>query len=338
MKKVSALLISGFSISLLLAGCQQNTSKSANAATTNEAHTNDAKSGDAKPLEEVRIGLQSSGALVYLRESKLLEKSLEKSGIKVNWVQFQSGPPMLEALNTNNIDFGTTGDTPPIFAQAAGSNLVYVAYEKPSPQSEAVIVPANSTLKSVAELKGKSVAVTKGSSANYTLLKALERDKLSFADIDVKYLQPSDARAAFESGKLDAWTVWEPYLSSAKIELKARVLTDATGLKPNNTSFYLASTDFAQKHPDVVKDIVKAIDEADKAITADPVTFSKMIQKVTNLKPDVALASVKSRNYGVNYITDDIIQAQQQEADTFYKNKLLPKQIQVKDIVWYPPK
>ena len=215
---------------------------------------------------------------------------------------------------------------------------MYVAYENPSPQSEAVIVPANSTLKSVAELKGKSVAVTKGSSANYTLLKALERDKLSFADIDVKYLQPSDARAAFESGKLDAWTVWEPYLSSAKIELKARVLTDATGLKPNNTSFYLASTDFAQKHPDVVKDIVKAIDEADKAITADPVTFSKMIQKVTNLKPDVALASVKSRNYGVNYITDDIIQAQQQEADTFYKNKLLPKQIQVKDIVWYPPK
>ena len=170
MKKVSAVLISGFSISLLLAGCQQNTTKSANAANTNEAQTNDSKSGDSKPLEEVRIGLQSSGALVYLRESKLLEKSLEKSGIKVNWVQFQSGPPLLEALNTNNIDFGTTGDTPPIFAQAAGSNLVYVAYENPSPQSEAVIVPASSTLKSVAELKGKSVAVTKGSSANYTLL------------------------------------------------------------------------------------------------------------------------------------------------------------------------
>ena len=82
MKKVSALLISGFSISLLLAGCQQNTTKSANAANPNEAQNTDAKSGDSKPLEEVRIGLQSSGALVYLRESKLLEKSLEKSGIK----------------------------------------------------------------------------------------------------------------------------------------------------------------------------------------------------------------------------------------------------------------
>lgn len=332
MKKISALIVSGLGISLVLTGCQQPTSKSANAATANES-----KAGDSKQLEEVRIGLQSSGALVYLRESKLLEKSLEKSGIKVNWVQFQSGPPLLEALNTNNIDFGTTGDTPPIFAQAAGSKLVYIAYENSSPQSEAVIVPANSTLKSVAELKGKSVAVTKGSSANYALLKALERDKLSFADVDVKYLQPSDARAAFESGKVDAWTVWDPYLSSAKIELKARVLTDDTGLKPN-TSFYLASTDFAQKHPNVVKDIVKAIAEADKAITADPIMFSKMIEKVTNLKPDVALASVKSRSYGVNYITDDIIQAQQQEADTFYKYKLLPKPIQVKDIVWYPPK
>lgn len=327
MKKFSALIISGFSVSLLLAGCQQSTPKSANAATSNED----------KKLEEVRIGLQSSGALVYLRESKLLEKSLEKSGIKVNWIRFQSGPPMLEALNTNNIDFGTTGDTPPIFAQAAGSKLVYVAHEKSSPQAEAVIVPANSTLKSVAELKNKSVAVTKGSSANYTLLKALERDKLNFSDIDVKYLQPSDARAAFEAGKLDAWTVWEPYLSSAKIELKARILTDTTGLKPN-MNFYLASTEFANKHPEVVQEIVKAIDEADKAITADPDTFGKMIEKITNLKSDVALASVKTRNYGVSYITDDIIQAQQQEADTFYKYKLLPKQIQVKDIVWYPPK
>ncbi len=327
MKKFSALIISGFSISLWLTGCQQNATKSANATATN----------DSKKLEEVRIGLQSSGALVYLRESKLLEKSLEKSGIKVSWVQFQSGPPMLEALNTNNIDFGTTGDTPPIFAQAAASNLVYVAHEKSSPQAEGVIVPANSSLKSVAELKSKAVAVTKGSSANYTLLKALERDKLSFSDIDVKYLQPSDARAAFEAGKLDAWTVWEPYLSSAKIELKARVLTDTTGLKPN-TDFYLASTNFAQQHPEVVQEIIKAIGEADKAITNDPVAFGKTIEKITNLKPEVALAAVKARNYGVSYMTEDIIQAQQQEADTFYKNKLIPKQLNVKDIVWYPPK
>lgn len=288
-------------------------------------------------LEEVRIGLQKSGPLVYLRDAQLLEQNLAQQGIKVKWVEFPSGPPMLEALNTGNLDLGTTGESPPIFAQAAGAKLVYIAVEKASPKAEALIVPANSTIKSVAELKGKNVAVTKGSSANYTLLKALERDHLSFSDITPKYLQPADARAAFESGQVDAWAIWDPFLSSAKIELNAKVLTDTEGLKPNS-SFYLASRDFAAQHPDVVVKFVQAIDTADKAITADPVKFGKVIESITGLKPDVALASVKSRNYGVNFLDEATVQAQQQVADAYYRQQLIPKAVAVKDIFWYPPK
>ncbi len=308
---------------LLLAGCGAQPAESTASGTTGG-------------IREIRIGLQKSGSLVYLRDQQILERKLAGQGIRVKWVEFPSGPPMLEALNTGNLDFGTTGDSPPIFAQAAGAKLVYVAREEASPQSEAVIVPADSPIRSVAELKGKSVAVTKGSSANYTLLKALEREGLSFGDITPKYLQPSDARAAFETCQVDAWSIWEPFLSSAKIDLNARVLTDADGLKPN-TSFYLASRDFAQQHPDLVQQFVTAIGEADQAINADPAAFAKIIEQITGLRPQIALASVKARNYGVHYIDEATIEAQQQVADAFYQQKLIPKPIQVRDIVWTPP-
>ncbi|WP_051940229.1 aliphatic sulfonate ABC transporter substrate-binding protein [Stenoxybacter acetivorans] len=302
---------------------------------TDTAASGDEAAGKAK-VSEVRIGLQKSGSLVYLRDVRYLEDVWAKQGIQVKWVEFPSGPPMLEALNTGNLDLGTVGDSPPIFAQAAGAKLMYVANELPSPKAEAIIVPANSPIRSVSELKGKAVAVTKGSSANYTLLKALERDKLTFDDIKPKYLQPADARAAFETGQVAAWAIWEPYLSSVKIELNARVLTDGEGLKPN-TGFYLASKDFAQAHPDLVEQFVSAVGEADKAITANPEKYGKIIENITGLKPEIALSSVTARNYGVSYISADTIQAQQQVADAFYRQKLIPKPIQVKDIVWNPP-
>lgn len=318
-------------IALTFAGCQkQNTTQTSN---TQDNQTATVQNNDVKTI---RIGLQKSGSFVHLRESKQLEEKLKSQGISVQWVEFPSGPPMLEALNTGNLDFGTTGDTPPIFAQAANAKLVYVATELASPKAEAILVPKDSPLTSVAQLKGKSVAVTKGSSANYTLLRALESQHLTFKDIDPKYLQPADARAAFESGKVDAWTVWEPFLSSAKIDLNARVLTDATGLKPN-TSFYLASSNFAKQHPELVVEVVEAIGQADKDITANPQKFATVIQKITGLSPEVALSSVVARNYGVKYIDQATIAGQQQIADTFYAQKLIPKPIQVKDIVWTPP-
>src|SRR3979411_3307165 len=157
----------------------------------------------------VRIGFQKYGKLVLLKGQGLLERKLEPLGYKVSWTEFPSGAPLLAALNAGAIDFGVAGETPPIFAQAAGAPLVYLAYDPPAPQGEAILVPKDSTFNSVADLKGKRVALNKGSNVHYLLVKALEKAGLKYTDIQPVFLEPSDALSAFERGAVDAWVIWD---------------------------------------------------------------------------------------------------------------------------------
>src|SRR6201995_3237614 len=131
----------------------------------------------------VRVGYQKYGKLVLLKGRGSLEEKLKPLGYTVAWTEFPSGPPLLEALNVGAIDFGIAGETPPIFAQAAGAPLVSLAYDPPAPQGEAILVPKDSPLKSVAELKGKKVALNKGSNVHYLLVRALEKAGLKYSDI-----------------------------------------------------------------------------------------------------------------------------------------------------------
>ncbi len=150
----------------------------------------------------VRIGFQKYGKLVLLKSKGTLEGKLKPLGYKVVWTEFPAGPQLLEALNVGAIDFGNTGEAPPIFAQAAGAPLVYVAHEPPAPEGEAILVPKDSPIKSVADLKGKKVALNKGSNVHYLLVKALEKAGVKYSDIEPVFLAPADARAAFERGSV----------------------------------------------------------------------------------------------------------------------------------------
>ena len=165
---------------------------------------------------ELRIGVQKYGSLVLLKERGLLEQRLEPQGWTVTWIEFPGGPQLLEALNVGAIDFGTTGEAPPIFAQAAGAPLLYVGYEPPAPEGEAILVAKDSPIADVAGLKGKKVALNKGSNVHYLLVKALEAAGVAYTDIETVYLPPADARAAFERGAVDAWVIWDPFLAAAQ--------------------------------------------------------------------------------------------------------------------------
>src|SRR5258708_39704302 len=181
----------------------------------------------------VRIGYQKYGKLVLLKGRGTLEKKLGPLGYTVSWTEFPSGPPLLEALNVGSIDFGISGETPPIFAQAPGAPLVYLAYDPPAPQGEAILVPKDSSLKSVADLRGRKVALNKGSNVHYLLVKALEKAGLKYTDIEPVFLAPADALAAFTRGSIDAWVIWDPYEAAAEALTGARILADGTGLVAN---------------------------------------------------------------------------------------------------------
>src|SRR5450755_4358779 len=191
----------------------------------------------------VRIGFQKYGKLVLLKSKGTLEDKLKAAGYSVVWTEFPSGPPLLEALNVGAIDFGNAGETPPIFAQAAGAPLVYLAYDPPAPQGEAILVPKDSTLNSVADLKGKKVALNKGSNVHYLLVKALEKAGLKYTDIQPVFLAPADALAAFTRGSVDAWVIWDPYEAAAEASTGARILADGTSLVANH-QFYFSSKKF----------------------------------------------------------------------------------------------
>lgn len=279
----------------------------------------------------LRIGYQKSANVLSLIKSQgTFEKLFAPKGIEVKWVEFPAGPQLLEGLNVGAIDVGNVGEAPPIFAQAAGANFVYVGVELPAPQAEAILVPKGSTLKSVAELKGKKVALNKGSNVHYLLVKQLEKAGLKYSDITPVFLPPADARAAFERGSVDAWVIWEPFLSAAEKQVNARILADGTGVV-NNYNFYLAEREFAEKRADVIRQI---FDEAHKQallIKKDVKAAAAQLSKLQGLDTAVIEQSLNRYNLQTVAITTNILDHQQKVADTFFELKLIPKAIKVRD-------
>ena len=278
----------------------------------------------------LRIGVQKYGTLIILAQQHTLEEKLKPLGVTIEWKEFPGGPQLLEALSAGAIDFGTTGDAPPIFAQAASNALVYVAVEPPAPAGEAILVPKGSSLQSLAELKGKKVALNKGSNVHFLLVQALAKGGLTPKDITPVYLTPADARAAFENGNVDAWVIWDPFLAAAERQLGARQLADGTGLV-NSFSFYLAQTDFAQSNPQVIKTLFANTDEAARYVQADVPRAAAIIAPLQGLDVGVVETSLKRYKYGVAPLTAAVAEQQQKIADTFYDLKLIPRAVRIAD-------
>ncbi len=286
--------------------------------------------------ETLRIGYQKYGTLVLLKAKGTLEKRLAEQGVEVSWTEFPGGPQLLEGLNVGSVDFGVTGETPPVFAQAAGADLLYVAYEPPAPSSEAILVPKGSSLKSVAELKGKKVALNKGSNVHYLLVRALEDAGLKYSDITPIYLPPADARAAFERGSVDAWVIWDPFLAAAENQLQARSLRNGQGLVDNH-QFYLATKPYAEQHPQVLSTLIEEVRAVGEDSKADPAAVTEQVAPLLGLSKEITAVAVKRQGYGAQPLTPAVVAAQQKIADTFTTLKLIPKSLSIKDVIWTPP-
>ncbi|SHH62354.1 sulfonate ABC transporter substrate-binding protein [Massilia sp. CF038] len=289
-----------------------------------------ATDASAQASKEVRIGYQKYGTLTLLKGRGTLEKRLAEKGISVKWTEFPAGPVLLEGLNVGSIDFGAVGEAPPIFAQAAGANLVYVGNEPPSPQSEAIIVPKGSTIRSIADLKGKKVVLNKGSNVHYLLVKALEKAGVNYKDVQVVFLPPADARASFERGAVDAWVIWDPFLAAAEKQLGAKILSDGKGLVANH-QFYLASRPYAVANADTVRIVIEELAKVDDWGRQNQKDVAAILTAQTGLEPSVVELAASRYAYGVKPVTPEVIGEQQKIADVFSTLKLIPKPIVVKD-------
>ncbi|MEH2202347.1 sulfonate ABC transporter substrate-binding protein [Nostoc sp.] len=323
----SLLFAVGLGLTLAVSACSPSASN--NSGTTQTTSPSPVASGTT-----IRIGYQKTSTVLYaLKARGELEKAFAASGSSVTWSEFPAGPPLLEALNAGSIDFGYTGESPPIFAQAGGVPLVYVAYDPWSPRAEAILVPKDSPIKSVAELKGKKIAFVKGSNANYLLLKALEKAGVQYSDIQRVTLTPADARAVFERKNVDAWAIWDPYLAAAEAATGARTLADATGLAPNR-GYYLAAKSFVDSKPDALKIVLEQVKKVSNWAKNNHSEVAKFLSPALGIDVPVLEIAEKRRDYDVLPLTEEVITKQQEVADTFYKIKLLPKEIKVKEVVW----
>ena len=286
------------------------------------------------PPASLRIGFQKgSFNLALLKSYGLLEQRLP--GTKVQWTEFPAGPQLLEALALGSVDLGATGDAPPVFAQAAGKDVVYVGAEPPKPDSSAVLVKPDSPLKTLADLKGRRVALQKGSSAHFLTVQAVRRAGLNWGDIHPVYLPPADARAAFERGSVDAWAVWDPYYAAAEVTGELRALATSRGLTSNNT-FYLASRALSRDAA-LLKTLFQALTDTDTRARAERRDAVQRYAEFAGLPQATVYRMVERRGAApVGPLTADIAKEQQLVADSFSELGLIPRPIRVADAVATP--
>ena len=285
------------------------------------------------PLKELRIGYQKTSILLAVKARKVLEQRFEPQGVAVSWVEFPFGPPLLEALGVGAIDYGYTGNAPPIFAQAARANIQYVAVIPTRGYGQAIVVPEASPLQTVADLRGRKVGVAKGSSAHDLLVAALESANVPWGDITPVYLAPADAASAFARGAIDAWSIWDPFYAIAELKQKARALpVDPKAVRQN--SFFLANGDFIAHYPDAVAAVNQEIASATTWAGEHRDELAALFAQASGVDLAAQQKSVDRAEFSFAALDDAVIAEQQAVADRFHRLGLIPAPIRVRDAVW----
>ena len=284
--------------------------------------------------KEFRVGWQKGSNLAILRARGNLDARLKAVGVETRWIEFTAGPQMLEGLNVGSIDFACVGETPPVFAQAARADLVYVANEPPAPKAEKVLVPQNSSIRSVKDLKGKRVALNRGSNVHYLLVRLLEKEGLKYSDVRVVFLPPAEARAAFENGSIDAWVIWDPFAAAAIAQTNARVLVDGTGVV-QNYNFYLSTRNYATRHPEVLLWTLEEVRTTGEWVVKNFGKAAEILAPQIALTEAITESALRNYGYGVQWpISAEVLANQQAIADTFSDLRLIPTRLDVASVIW----
>ena len=310
-------------LSVSLTACQK---QEANTSSQNTNTVND-------EVKTLTLGFQKSAAnFLVARQQKILEQEFPQT--KIEWKDFPAGPQLLEALSVGAVDVGVVGNTPPIFAQAAGKELTYVRYEVQPTVNQAILIHKDSSIKNIQDLKGKRIALQKGSNMHEFLANVLNKAGLKWSDIEPIWLPPADAGAAFDKKSVDAWAIWEPNLTTAIETTQAKTLIDGQ-VFPKTYLYYVAHPTFAQAHPDAIKKVIKSLNQADEWIIKNPDEALKTYVASTGLDKKIAQIVLNKRLKPslVYPINEEVIKSQQKIADLFYSEKLLPKQINIQDAV-----
>jgi sulfonate transport system substrate-binding protein len=284
----------------------------------------------ATDAKVIRIGYQKWSTFSILKDSGKLTEALQSAHLKFEWIEFSAGPPLFEALNAGSIDLGHSGDSPPLFAQAANIPFVYFGASSSSPESTAILLKPGATIRSAGDLRGHRVGFAKGTSAHTLVLRYLEKNGLAFSEITPIYLSPADGRAALDSGAIDAWAIWDPYLAAAQAGGGGyRTLSTGKGYV-DGREFYFASRSFAEKQPQDVKAFLTEMERIKGWAKVNSNEVNHFLSADTGIPlPAVELAESRRNRYETQPMSAALIEAQQSLADRYFAIGLLPQKIAV---------
>ncbi|MFB2837363.1 aliphatic sulfonate ABC transporter substrate-binding protein [Floridanema evergladense] len=327
----ASLFVLGYSlvvsITLLSCGTQKNQTQSQTNSPVSSTST-----AIPTPTTKVFRVVRSKQltALAILEKQGTLSAKLAPLGYKVEWLEFAAGPQQLEALNTGNLDIASTAESPPVFIQAAGAPLVYLATTSKNGKTVSLLVPVNSTAKSVTDLKGKKIAFQKASIGHYLLVKAVEKEGLKLTDVESVFLPPPDANVAFSQGKVDAWFIWEPFVTRAVQKNIGRILFDGGELR-DTRNFYSTSRQFYQGNQEAIKVFLEELQKAEIWSKDHPQEMAEQLASVTQLDVPILVEMHKKYQWGLQPITEEVISKQQEVADKWYSLGLIPKTVNVRE-------
>ncbi|MBU3231152.1 aliphatic sulfonate ABC transporter substrate-binding protein [Alkalihalobacillus clausii] len=290
---------------------------------------------EANAAQTIRIGFQTGNTLNVLKESGYLEERIEEEGldVSVEWIEFDQGTAVMEALSTNNIDYGNAADGPGIFAQAQGRDIVYVGASLPHEQGVGIMVKSDSGIETVADLKGKSIAAMKGGNHHYLAILALEAEGLSADDVDFRYMgDASQGRSALETGEVDALASWDPFFAGVEHTLDVKTLDHNVEGYPNRT-FYFSTPQFAEESPELIQILLEETNRSDQWANENPDEVAELLSNMIGIEKEILDTVVNRRDYGVENINEDIIAAQQKQADDYYRIGLIENEVDVSEIM-----
>jgi aliphatic sulfonates family ABC transporter substrate-binding protein len=283
----------------------------------------------------LRIGYQSFGVLSLLKATGALEEALGARGVDVEWTDHATGMQVIDAIAAGALDVGVVGEAAPVFAQASRAPVVYLAAEPPAPEGEAIVVLESSQIRSLSDLRGRSLAVSRGANVVYFVARALEETGLAWGDITVRPLSPTDARAAFVRGEVDAWAIWNPILAALEHSMPLRVLRDARGLA-SNRAFYVGRQAFADAQPEIVEVFIGQVGAVGRWANDSREVAARLLAPQVGFPQPAIEAALARTPFDARPLDEEAILAQQRIADTFHKLQLIGRAVRVKEAVWAP--
>jgi sulfonate transport system substrate-binding protein len=279
----------------------------------------------AADLQPLRVANQKSAIKVLLEVSG----ELKDVPYSIQFSEFPAAAPLGEALNAGAVDIGALGDAPYVFALGAGAAIKVISIEHAEGRNTtALLVPKDSPLNSVADLKGKRIVTTRGSIGHFLAIRALRSAGLSTQDVKFIYLLPAESRIVLDNGNADAWSTWDPFTTITVAQSQARVLVSGEALLTNHLYFAATGQAIANKRQQL-DDFVLRIDRAYRWTNAHPEEYAAALAHVTGLPLEVHLAVAKATHVQAVEIDDKVINGLQNTADIYQQEGILNKHVDV---------